>query len=119
MTTGSTSDRIVVNPLEYTTEGITARAGGENFPVALRVLTKDQRRHLLAIYRLRRSQADFPGYARAGAKILRWPSSRPIDIRTVASRTGITEGFVSLVCENLNGYLLEQKKAGRFWVRWD
>jgi squalene synthase HpnC len=36
--------------LELATDVIAARAGGENFPVALRILSRDQRRHLLAIY---------------------------------------------------------------------
>jgi squalene synthase HpnC len=54
VTAGSTLNQLDANPLEFSTEGITARAGGENFPVALRVLSHDQRRHLLAIYRFAR-----------------------------------------------------------------
>ncbi len=40
--------------LELATDVIAARAHGENFPVALRILSRDQRRHLLAIYRFAR-----------------------------------------------------------------
>jgi squalene synthase HpnC len=54
VTAGSTLNRLETDPLELATEVITARAGGENFPVALRVLSRDQRRHLLAIYRFAR-----------------------------------------------------------------
>jgi squalene synthase HpnC len=51
---GSTQSPAEADLLQFTTEGITARAGGENFPVAMRALTKDQRRHLFAIYRFAR-----------------------------------------------------------------
>jgi squalene synthase HpnC len=51
---GSTSNRLEVGQLELATDVITARAGGENFPVALHVLSRDQRRHLMAIYRFAR-----------------------------------------------------------------
>ena len=54
MTTGRTVNQLETNSLEFSTQGITSRAGGENFPVALRVLSRDQRRHLLAIYRFAR-----------------------------------------------------------------
>jgi len=40
--------------LELATDAIAARAHGENFPVALHILSRDQRRHLLAIYRFAR-----------------------------------------------------------------
>jgi squalene synthase HpnC len=40
--------------LELATDVITARAATENFPVALRILSADQRRHLMAIYRFAR-----------------------------------------------------------------
>jgi squalene synthase HpnC len=39
---------------ELAADVITARADTENFPVALRILTADQRRHLMAIYRFAR-----------------------------------------------------------------
>jgi squalene synthase HpnC len=42
------------NRLELAADVITARAGTENFPVALRILSADQRRHLMAIYRFAR-----------------------------------------------------------------
>jgi squalene synthase HpnC len=40
--------------LELATDVIAARATTENFPVALRILSADQRRHLMAIYRFAR-----------------------------------------------------------------
>ncbi|MCH7643255.1 MAG: squalene synthase HpnC [Myxococcales bacterium] len=40
--------------LELATDVITARAATENFPVALRILSADQRRNLMAIYRFAR-----------------------------------------------------------------
>ncbi len=40
--------------LELAADVITARAATENFPVALRILSADQRRHLMAIYRFAR-----------------------------------------------------------------
>jgi squalene synthase HpnC len=40
--------------LELATDAIAARATTENFPVALRILSGDQRRHLMAIYRFAR-----------------------------------------------------------------
>jgi squalene synthase HpnC len=40
--------------LELATDVISARAATENFPVALRILSADQRRHLMAIYRFAR-----------------------------------------------------------------
>jgi squalene synthase HpnC len=40
--------------LELATDVISARADTENFPVALRILSAEQRRHLMAIYRFAR-----------------------------------------------------------------
>jgi squalene synthase HpnC len=40
--------------LELATDVVSARAATENFPVALRILSADQRRHLMAIYRFAR-----------------------------------------------------------------
>jgi squalene synthase HpnC len=40
--------------LELAADVISARAATENFPVALRILSADQRRHLMAIYRFAR-----------------------------------------------------------------
>jgi len=40
--------------LELATDVISARAATENFPVALRILSAEQRRHLMAIYRFAR-----------------------------------------------------------------
>ena len=53
MHTGSL-DMLEAERLELATDVITARAATENFPVALRILSADQRRHLMAIYRFAR-----------------------------------------------------------------
>ena len=53
MHTGSL-DMLEADRLELATDVITARAATENFPVALRILSADQRRHLMAIYRFAR-----------------------------------------------------------------
>ncbi len=53
MQTGSL-DMLEANRLELAADVITARADTENFPVALRILSADQRRHLMAIYRFAR-----------------------------------------------------------------
>ncbi len=53
MQTGSL-DMLEVDRLELAADAITARAATENFPVALRILSADQRRHLMAIYRFAR-----------------------------------------------------------------
>ncbi len=47
-------DMLEADRLELAAEVITARADTENFPVALRILSADQRRHLMAIYRFAR-----------------------------------------------------------------
>jgi squalene synthase HpnC len=47
-------DILEADRLELATDVITARAETENFPVALRVLSTEQRRHLMAIYRFAR-----------------------------------------------------------------
>jgi len=47
-------DMLEANRLELAADVITARADTENFPVALRILSADQRRHLMAIYRFAR-----------------------------------------------------------------
>ncbi len=49
MHTGSL-DMLEADRLELATDTITARADTENFPVALRILSAEQRRHLMAIY---------------------------------------------------------------------
>ncbi len=49
MQTGSL-DMLEADRLELATDTITARAATENFPVALRILSVEQRRHLMAIY---------------------------------------------------------------------
>ena len=49
MHTGSL-DMLEADRLELATDTITARATTENFPVALRILSAEQRRHLMAIY---------------------------------------------------------------------
>jgi squalene synthase HpnC len=54
--------------LELTTDVIAARVGGENFPVALRILSRDQRRHLLAIYAFARL-TDQIGDAATGSRL--------------------------------------------------
>jgi len=43
-------DMLEADRLELATDTITARADTENFPVALRILSAEQRRHLMAIY---------------------------------------------------------------------
>ncbi len=53
MQTGSL-DMLEANRLELATHVIAARADTENFPVALRILSAAQRRHLMAIYRFAR-----------------------------------------------------------------
>ena len=53
MHTGSL-DMLEAERLELATDVITARAATENFPVALRILSADQRRNLMAIYRFAR-----------------------------------------------------------------
>ncbi len=53
MQTGSL-DMLEADRLELAADVITARAATENFPVALRILSADQRRHLMAIYRFAR-----------------------------------------------------------------
>ena len=53
MHTGSL-DILEADRLELATDVITARANTENFPVALRILSAEQRRHLMAIYRFAR-----------------------------------------------------------------
>ncbi len=50
----SSLDTLEADRLELATDVIAARAATENFPVALRVLSADQRRHLMAIYRYAR-----------------------------------------------------------------
>ena len=47
-------DMLEADRLELATDVISARAATENFPVALRILSADQRRHLMAIYRFAR-----------------------------------------------------------------
>jgi squalene synthase HpnC len=47
-------DILEADRLELATDTISARADTENFPVALRILSPDQRRHLMAIYRYAR-----------------------------------------------------------------
>jgi len=47
-------DMLEADRLELAADVITARADTENFPVALRILSADQRRHLMAIYRFAR-----------------------------------------------------------------
>jgi len=47
-------DMLEADRLELAADVITARAETENFPVALRILSADQRRHLMAIYRFAR-----------------------------------------------------------------
>ena len=53
MHTGSL-DMLKADRLELATDVISARAATENFPVALRILSAEQRRHLMAIYRFAR-----------------------------------------------------------------
>ena len=53
MHTGSL-DMLEADRLELATDVISARAATENFPVALRILSAEQRRHLMAIYRFAR-----------------------------------------------------------------
>ena len=53
MHTGSL-DMLKADRLELATDVISARADTENFPVALRILSAEQRRHLMAIYRFAR-----------------------------------------------------------------
>ncbi|MFB3118737.1 MAG: squalene synthase HpnC, partial [Myxococcota bacterium] len=53
MHTGSL-DMLEADRFELAADVITARADTENFPVALRVLSANQRRHLMAIYRFAR-----------------------------------------------------------------
>ena len=53
MHTGSL-DMLEADRLELATDVIAARADTENFPVALRILSAEQRRHLMAIYRFAR-----------------------------------------------------------------
>ena len=48
MQTGSL-DRLEADRLELAADTIGARADTENFPVALRILSAEQRRHLMAI----------------------------------------------------------------------
>jgi squalene synthase HpnC len=47
-------DMLEADRLELATDVISARADTENFPVALRILSAEQRRHLMAIYRFAR-----------------------------------------------------------------
>jgi squalene synthase HpnC len=53
-TTVSQGNEAAVDAAQPTIEALSARAAGENFPVALRVLPVRYRRHLMAVYRFAR-----------------------------------------------------------------
>ncbi len=99
MQTGSL-DMLEANRLELAADVITARADTENFPVALRILSADQRRHLMAIYRFARLTDQIGDVAHGNRLAMLDELQRQVDA-CVDDHTGGITGSVHPIIETL------------------
>ena len=99
MQTGSL-DMLEANRLELAADVITARADTENFPVALRILSTDQRRHLMAIYRFARLTDQIGDAAHGDRLAMLDELQRQVDA-CVDDQTGGATGSVHPIIEML------------------
>jgi squalene synthase HpnC len=88
------------NRLELAADVITARADTENFPVALRILSADQRRHLMAIYRFARLTDQIGDAAHGNRLAMLDELQRQVDA-CVDDQTDGTTGSVHPIIETL------------------
>jgi squalene synthase HpnC len=88
------------NRLELAADVITARADTENFPVALRILSADQRRHLMAIYRFARLTDQIGDAAHGNRLAMLDELQRQVDA-CVDDQTGGATGSVHPIIETL------------------
>ncbi len=88
------------NRLELAADVITARADTENFPVALRILSADQRRHLMAIYRFARLTDQIGDVAHGNRLAMLDELQRQVDA-CVDDHTGGITGSVHPIIETL------------------
>ena len=65
-------------------QAVAAKAGSENFPVALRMLPRTYRRHLMAVYVFARTADDIGDHA-PPAQRLRWLADLEADVRALYS----------------------------------
>ncbi len=91
MHTGSL-DMLEADRLELATDVIAARADTENFPVALRILSAEQRRHLMAIYRFARLTDQIGDAAHGDRLAMLDELQRQVDT-CVDAQTDVNTGF--------------------------
>jgi len=99
-------DMLEADRLELATDVISARAATENFPVALRILSADQRRHLMAIYRFARL-TDQIGDAAHGSRLAMLDDlQRQVD-SCVDAPTRLKDGVLHPIIEALSPTIRE------------
>ena len=90
-----TPDNLAPRAQAAATQAVAAKAGGENFPVALRMLPRRHRQHLMAVYVFART-ADDTGDEAPAAERLRLLAELEDDVRrlyaSLADSRGLTRG---------------------------